>query len=758
MSTGAQHTAITAKRILGTQDFGSRFLDYLATRDQENFGRIYNASGVYNTKLTAFGDGADSFSINGTSQSTDGIGNLLDISNLTEKTGIQFENSLGVWYYVGLKYASRPVDVAINPRTGMPDYTHYEDYIGNSDDPDSVVDNGTNLTFVVDSITEAGHSNAGREVMVFLKVPAENGTSAAIAIETATVVWTGSQNEITTSGLLGQSTPSTTSADYTVILLGPVVSTADISGDAGICFLGLIQGAGAGNTPSISTNAAQNLIVGTLSNLNEVLRVEPSNGRLKVDVVASGTEVGIDQIRVTKTGTGVVFSVDENGNVTIEGDLNVTGTTTQEDIVTVNSSETITDNLTAGDANADSHNIKGTWSHRDQAESTYYFYINGSTGRIGIGSVDNGTHALTVTGDLSVTGDADLTNLNVATAVQSNLIPTGAVDLGSSGSPWTELYASTGFVDALDSVLGSGITLADSIDANADDAYDLGDAVNMFGAVYTHDLVLDNTPGRGVGSDLAPQADNTYDIGTATRRWGTIYANDVNFAGDFLPEVNDTQDLGSPSLRWVYGYFSGKIDIDGNGPTGTDHQAINVNSDFSAPLASDANGIVSIDALWVGSAAVDPVVLRVAGAYSSSTVDSLTISEIVGNVSGTGTTGTLTLMRCSGTVFVSYTVQNWIGIHIDPTVFGTIGTSVVGLQIEDVDGGPTNYSIRTNNGLVQFGDTVQPETDSSIDLGTSSLYWQALYADNIFTNLPTSDPAVAGQLWNDTGTVKVSAG
>lgn len=30
--------------------------------------------------------------------------------------------------------------------------------------------------------------------------------------------------------------------------------------------------------------------------------------------------------------------------------------------------------------------------------------------------------------------------------------------------------------------------------------------------------------------------------------------------------------------------------------------------------------------------------------------------------------------------------------------------------------------------------------------------------DVILSALPTSDPAVAGQLWNDTGTVKVSAG
>ncbi len=29
---------------------------------------------------------------------------------------------------------------------------------------------------------------------------------------------------------------------------------------------------------------------------------------------------------------------------------------------------------------------------------------------------------------------------------------------------------------------------------------------------------------------------------------------------------------------------------------------------------------------------------------------------------------------------------------------------------------------------------------------------------NMFSGLPTSDPAVAGSLWNDAGTVKISAG
>lgn len=560
MSTGAQYTAITSKRIMGTQDFGARFLDYLSGRTVEDFERVYANGGVYDTNLGIAADGADQIQITGTSQATDGDGNLFDITNLSEKDGIQFENANGITYYVGMKHAVYPVDVAVNPRTGLPDYTHYEDYIGNSADPNSVVDNGSNLTFVVDSITESGHSYAGRRVMVYMKTPAEGGVSAAIAIETATVVWSGTQNQITTSGLLGQVSPSVDSADYTVLLLGPIVSTLDISSTDGICFLGTVIGVGLGSPPTVFDTSGQNLIEVSMSDFGDFTRVESSNGRIKIDVKALSSEVGIDQIRVTKLGTGVVFSVDEDGNVTIEGDLNVIGTTTQEDVVQVNSSETITDNLTAGDDQfADSHLIKGTWRHTNNAEGANYFYINGSTGRVGIGGVDDGTHALAITGDLAVNGDSDLTNLNVSGSVQTNLIPSAATthNLGSATYDWNALYVNSVFTNNLANIGGGGsIDLdADLIPTGSDDTYDLGSVSAMMSSVYTHDLVLDSVPGRGVGSDIAPQADNTYDIGTATRRWGTLYAVNVNFSGDFLPQVDNTQDIGSATYRWAEGHF-----------------------------------------------------------------------------------------------------------------------------------------------------------------------------------------------------------
>ena len=47
------------------------------------------------------------------------------------------------------------------------------------------------------------------------------------------------------------------------------------------------------------------------------------------------------------------------------------------------------------------------------------------------------------------------------------------------------------------------------------------------------------------------------------------------------------------------------------------------------------------------------------------------------------------------------------------------------------------------------------------DLGTTNNYWRNLYTSGgtiMMKNLPTSDPQVEGQLWNDNGVLKISAG
>ena len=59
----------------------------------------------------------------------------------------------------------------------------------------------------------------------------------------------------------------------------------------------------------------------------------------------------------------------------------------------------------------------------------------------------------------------------------------------------------------------------------------------------------------------------------------------------------------------------------------------------------------------------------------------------------------------------------------------------------------------------------RPHSTGNYQCGTTSYRWSNVYSvDGDFSgtmtlsNLPTSDPAVAGQLWNDSGTVKISAG
>ena len=54
-----------------------------------------------------------------------------------------------------------------------------------------------------------------------------------------------------------------------------------------------------------------------------------------------------------------------------------------------------------------------------------------------------------------------------------------------------------------------------------------------------------------------------------------------------------------------------------------------------------------------------------------------------------------------------------------------------------------------------------PSTDSGITLGNATKAWGNAYISGsiiVFSSLPTADPVNAGQLWNDSGTLKISAG
>ena len=326
MATGDKYTNFTLKRLASYQDFKDRFLDYLREGTRQMGARVYSTDGTFNGAIVGFtASGNDEFDLDTGKPGTDGNGHILN-GTAEFFNDIQFENANTIVYYVGCHYAERPLGIQINPRTGLPEFTEWEEIIGEAGTPDTAVDNGSTMTFRVDSITEAGVSNAGRTVLVYKKVLDPNALTYAIAAEECTVTWTGTNNEITTSAQFGQTTPSTTVGDYEVVLLGPRVSrNTDLEPVSEYWFIGTVTGAGAGSPPSTFNTVNQNSInTGLAVNLNDITRTS-TNGDTKLHVRANALDADEAQFSIADSGGVNVATLDEDGDLWLAGGAQVDG-------------------------------------------------------------------------------------------------------------------------------------------------------------------------------------------------------------------------------------------------------------------------------------------------------------------------------------------------------------------------------------------------------------------------------------------------
>jgi hypothetical protein len=270
MVTSNKYSNITQKKLLGYQDLNDRFLTYLKNSIHENLKHVWDEDIVLGDQLTIEADGANAFKITGTSVATDGVGHLLKISDATINDGISFENTSAVDYYVGLKYVEIPNEIDINPRTGLPEYRSWIEEIGESSTPNSVTDNGNGtINMIVDSVTESGVDNSDRQVLVYKTTIDKNATTPAVAIEICTVTWSSTNNVITTTGSLGQSTISTVSGDYKVVLLGPTVKRyTDLRSELEYVFIGVIEGNG--GTPTSFDMGDQTITTITMNDFSSL--------------------------------------------------------------------------------------------------------------------------------------------------------------------------------------------------------------------------------------------------------------------------------------------------------------------------------------------------------------------------------------------------------------------------------------------------------------------------------------------------------
>lgn len=301
MPTGRRFLKITNKRILGFRDLDERFLTYLREAHLESVRARWDVDGAFNTKLGFSGLGTpDVFTVIRTSTATDGLGHIMDITEVpSEHLDVQFENAIGITYYVGLTYCEVPRELHTNPRNGRPEYSDMEEYIGVVAAPTSVTDNrnGT-ITLNINSATESGVDHSGREVLVWMVRP--ESSAQATAIETATSVYSAPNNTITTVGALGQTSVSTDPSKYRVAVLGPTVRrNTNLETDPNTMFLGTIIGTGAGNVPG-SGNVTNQRLLKTFQDASQVT-FQPY-GWLGTTTVQSALQEVVDDLAATADG------------------------------------------------------------------------------------------------------------------------------------------------------------------------------------------------------------------------------------------------------------------------------------------------------------------------------------------------------------------------------------------------------------------------------------------------------------------------
>lgn len=291
MATDDKYVNILPTRLLGSTSFKDYFLDYLKHSLVEFVTAVYDKDATIDSvsKVIISASGNDEFDLTADKKGTDGSGHLL-VTDDTYCANVQFENTNTILYNVALKYAIKPEGIIPNPRTGYPEFDRWVEFFGESAAPTSVVDNTSYITFNVNSVCpDSSETHAGRKCLVWKNTPALGATTEALAYEICTVYYSGGNNLIDTSasGIMGQTTVSTTASDYTVLMLGPSVArvaNVDFEPLDDYWFIGTLTGAGSGNPPTIPGTSVDNQRLAQYS-LSDILEGYLSKNEAEVEAI-----------------------------------------------------------------------------------------------------------------------------------------------------------------------------------------------------------------------------------------------------------------------------------------------------------------------------------------------------------------------------------------------------------------------------------------------------------------------------------------
>ena len=247
------------------------------------------------------------------------------------------------------------------------------------------------------------------------------------------------------------------------------------------------------------------------------------------NITASGT-TGLAATTVSTLGaTGAVdfdSTLNVDGNSTLNA-LTVTSLTANTAVdfnstLNVDGNTTLKGDVTLGDATGDAITINGT--------------IAGTSNFTNL-AVSNNT-------DL---GDNSSDTLTITASIDSNVLPTGTVNLGATGSRWSTVYATNLVANnvtlgASGEGPGNSFTIHGDITLNGNLNQASGQTVSAPAGSFTNITA-------GAGGLL--KADGNVDLGSDAS--DTVTINGV-VDSNFIP--SGTRDLGSSSARWDVGYFN----------------------------------------------------------------------------------------------------------------------------------------------------------------------------------------------------------
>jgi len=409
----------------------------------------------------------------------------------------------------------------------------------------------------------------------------------------------------------------------------------------------------------------------------------------QLDIVAD-TEI---QIAATTIDMNGILDVSGNllvgGNLTVAGDATVTGTTTFNG-GTITLGDAVTDNVVFGaDVNSSiiPNGVAGSFDLGSSGQEWRDIFING-TAHIDTLDVDENA---TVTGTLGVTG--------VATFTDDIIIGDGKT-IGSASDVDAITIAANGQLTLTQTLIGTALDISGDIDVDGTtnlDVVDIDGAVDM----ATTLVVAGNVDFNG-DLDVAGTANI---VGQTTGTGGTLSAPTYSFIGD-----TDTG-ISRPTT-----------------------DAVNIVTGGTERLRADSGGVDVIGSLDVSVNAVIDGTALVTGVLTT-TAATVFNGGFASNADSTMGTNKKLIFRDSA-IHISSVNDGDLMIVADDEIDITSTLIDINGNVE-ISGTTAQVGVLTTTatqvatGGITSGSDIVSDTDSTDDLGTTSVRWANLFVDGI---------------------------